>query len=168
VLSCGGSSAKLEDAESLSESAWDCTIHGMHGATGGGVSRHFEAPPWQHEHSVPLSPTGSTGRGVPDVAGPADPHHGCEIVVGGESCSSAGTSAVAPLWAALVACINTTLNARCGFVTPTLYRLAKNGATPFREITKGSNGFYRAGEGWNACTGLGSPRVQRLIESLRA
>jgi kumamolisin len=168
VLSCGGSSAKLASGESLSESAWDCTVHGVHGATGGGVSRHFEAPPWQQEHRVPLSPTGSSGRGVPDVAGPADPHRGCAIVVGGERCSSAGTSAVAPLWAALVACINTTLNARCGFVTPTLYRLAKQGTTPFREITKGSNGFYEAGAGWNPCTGLGSPRVQRLIESLRS
>jgi len=167
VLSCGGSTAHLADGENLRETAWNCTLHGMHGATGGGVSQHFELPLWQREHRVPLGPGGSSGRGVPDVAGPADPHRGCAIIVGGECCSSAGTSAVAPLWAALVACINTRLDARCGYVTPILYNLSKSSAAPFRAITEGNNGFYHAGEGWNPCTGLGSPLVEQLIQSLR-
>jgi kumamolisin len=105
---------------------------------------------------------------VPDVAGPADPHHGCAIVVGGEQCASAGTSAVAPLWAALIACVNTELHARCGYVTPMLYQLSKSEDKPLRDITEGDNGLYRAGRGWNACTGLGSPMVERLIEALRS
>jgi kumamolisin len=167
VLSCGGSSVQEADGNALREAAWNCTLHGLHGATGGGVSRHFETPQWQQEHGVPLAPTGSNGRGVPDVAGPADPHRGCAIIVGGESCSSAGTSAVAPLWAALVACMNGLLGARCGYITPTLYGLAKSGVNPFRDITQGDNGFYKAGQGWNACTGLGSPKVGVLIEGLR-
>jgi kumamolisin len=167
VLSCGGSTVHEASGESLQESAWNCTLHGMRGATGGGVSRSFETPPWQQEHSVPPAPNGSKGRGVPDVAGPADPHRGCAVVVGGESCSSAGTSAVAPLWAALVAVANATLGARCGYITPLLYQLSKSGANPLREITEGNNGFYQAGPGWNACTGLGSPHVKQLIEVLR-
>ncbi len=167
VLSCGGSTVHAAGGETLQESAWNCTLHGMRGATGGGVSRSFETPPWQQEHGVPPAPNGSKGRGLPDVAGPADPHRGCAIVVGGESCSSAGTSAVAPLWAALVACANAALGARCGYITPLLYQLSTSGARPLREITEGNNGFYHAGPGWNACTGLGSPYVKQFIEALR-
>jgi kumamolisin len=167
VLSCGGSSVHRSDSKNVHESVWNCAIHGIHGATGGGVSRKFDPPGWQKDHAVPLGPTGKEGRGVPDVAGPADPHCGCAILVGGESCSSAGTSAVAPIWAALVACINTELNARCGFITPLLYQLSKGSANPMREITRGNNGFYEAGAGWDACTGLGSPSGERLIEALR-
>ncbi len=163
VLSCGGSTVRDAADKSLREAAWNCMLHGMHGATGGGVSRCFETPSWQQDHSVPLAPTGNKGRGVPDVAGPADPHRGCAILVGGESCSSAGTSAVAPMWAALVACMNTALGARCGYITPLLYQLARNGGGPLRAITEGDNGFYKAGQGWNACTGLGSPEVDKLI-----
>jgi kumamolisin len=65
-----------------------------------------------------------------------------------------------------VACINTRLDARCGYITPLLYELSKSGAKPLREITEGNNGFYNAGPGWNACTGLGSPMVKQLIEAL--
>jgi kumamolisin len=167
VLSCGGSSVHTTNGEEVRESAWNCTLHGMHCATGGGVSRIFETPHWQQDCGVPPRPTEGHGRGVPDVAGSADPHCGCAIIVGGERCSSAGTSAVAPLWAALVACINTTLDARCGYITPLLYQLSKSSSRPLREITEGNNGFYQAGRGWNACTGLGSPMVERLIEVLR-
>jgi kumamolisin len=166
VLSCGGSTVRAATDENLREAAWNCMLHGMHGATGGGVSRNFETPPWQQDHGVPLAPTGNKGRGVPDVAGPADPHRGCAILVGGESCSSAGTSAVAPLWAAMVACMNTALGARCGFITPLLYQLAKSGDGPLHAITEGDNGFYKTGQGWNACTGLGSPEVDKLITAL--
>jgi kumamolisin len=166
ALSCGGSTVRAATGENLREAAWNCMLHGMHGATGGGVSRTFETPPWQQDHNVPLAPTGNRGRGVPDVAGPADPHRGCAILAGGESCSSAGTSAVAPLWAAMVACMNTALGARCGYITPLLYQLAKNGDGPLRAITEGDNGFYKAGQGWNACTGLGSPEVDKLVAAL--
>jgi len=167
VLSCGGSSVHVASGRELREAAWNCTLHGMHGATGGGVSRHFAAPAWQREHNVPMGPTGRRGRGVPDVAGPADPHQGCEILAGGRRCSSAGTSAVAPLWAALIACLGNHLDTRCGFLTPLLYRHSAQGTDALREITRGNNGFYEAAAGWNACTGLGSPVVQRLLTALR-
>ncbi len=171
VLSCGGSTIQKVTGNSVHEAAWNGTLHGIHGATGGGVSRKFKTPAWQHGHDVPASPTGTAGRGVPDVAGPADPHRGCQIIVGGHSCSSAGTSAVAPLWAALIACINAKLGVRSGFITPLLYQLSKPGAKtkkPLRDITAGNNGFYEARPGWDACTGLGSPIVDQLIEALKS
>jgi kumamolisin len=167
VLSCGGSSVHFPPGH-LRESVWNCVMHGMHGASGGGVSRHFQPPPWQKTCNVPLGPTGRRGRGVPDVAGPADPRQGCEIIAGQARYSSAGTSAVAPLWAALIACLNTQLESRCGYITPLLYRIAAGGSSkPLRDITRGNNGFYDAAPGWNACTGLGSPMVDLLIEALR-
>jgi kumamolisin len=168
VLSCGGSMVRAVHGKDVRESAWNCVLHGIRGATGGGVSQRFRQPQWQKKHGVPLAPNGYKGRGVPDVAGPADPRRGCKIIAGGRCCPSAGTSAVAPLWAALVACLNSRLGERCGYITPLLYQLSRNGAGCMREITQGNNGFYQAGPGWNACTGLGSPKVERLIEAWRA
>jgi len=167
ALSCGGSTVHASRGRDVRESAWNCVLYGMRGATGGGVSRRFPTPPWQKKHGVPLSPNGHKGRGVPDVAGPADPRRGCAILVGGRRCSSVGTSAVAPLWAALVACLNQQLGARCGYIAPLLYNLAASDTNALRQITKGNNGFYPAGPGWNACTGLGSPRLEHLLEALR-
>jgi kumamolisin len=64
--------------------------------------------------------------------------------------------------------VNSTLKTRCGYITPLLYEItAGDGDRPLREITEGNNGFYEAGPGWNACTGLGSPMVARLMEALR-
>jgi len=87
--------------------------------------------------------------------------------VGGERCAAAGTSAVAPMWAALVARLNEALAARCGYVTPLLYGLSCSGNKPLRDVTTGDNGVYKAGPGWNACTGLGTPLATRLLEALR-
>jgi kumamolisin len=75
-----------------------------------------------------------------------------------------GTSAAAPLWAALVARLNQGLNANCGFLNPVLYTKCANGV--LRDITVGNNGAYSAGPGWDACTGLGSPDGQRLLHAL--
>ena len=60
--------------------------------------------------SPPISPgsneNGVSGRGVPDVAGDADPESGYVVRVDGHEAVFGGTSAVAPLWAALIARIN--------------------------------------------------------------
>ncbi len=168
VLACGGSSVMEEDRHALHEVVWNCMAHGMTGASGGGVSQVFPLPGWQREQRVPSSPRGTPGRGVPDVAGPADPHRGCALVVGGQSLSSAGTSAVAPLWAALIAVLNHELGARCGYLTPLLYGQDVQSAGAVRAITSGGNGYYAAGPGWNACTGLGSPLAHKLLEHLRS
>src|SRR5205823_5470017 len=76
------------------------------GATGGGVSGVFPLPSWQQSIAVPKAPNGIAGRGVPDVAGNADPLTGYQVRVDGKADVIGGTSAVAPLWAALIARCN--------------------------------------------------------------
>ncbi|MGA8073598.1 MAG: S53 family peptidase [Candidatus Acidiferrales bacterium] len=168
ALGCGGTTMKVSGSKIEAETVWNCVFDGMHGATGGGVSRMFPRPYWQQDFAVPHSSSKDGGRGVPDVAAVADPHTGCRIVVGGVDGVSAGTSAVAPLWAALVARLNHAMDAHSGYLNSLLYKLAarpSEGGT-FRPITHGENGAYHAGPGWNACTGLGSPLGDRLLEAL--
>ena len=52
---------------------------------------------------VSANPTRSSGHGVPDVAGNADPATGYRIYVDGRSMVVGGTGAVSPLWAGLTA-----------------------------------------------------------------
>jgi kumamolisin len=168
VLACGGSTVRRFDSKTPDEVVWNCGPHGLPAATGGGVSRRFALPDWQRDRGVPLAPADFVGRGVPDVSGPADPHNGCAILVGGFRCSSAGTSAVAPLWAALIARFNELLRTRCGHITPILYRIADpKSNSPLNPVIEGHNGAYKAGPGWNPCTGLGTPRGRQLLECLR-
>ena len=82
---------------------------------------------------------------------------GVESVIG-------GTSAVAPLWAGLLALVNQRRNKPAGFLNPTLYRASARSS--LKEITSGSNGAYRARAGWNPCTGLGRPEGQKLLQLL--
>jgi len=168
ALGCGGTTLQVSGSKIDAEVVWNSVFDGMRGATGGGVSRVFPRPYWQHDFEVPRPPSKNGGRGVPDVAGVADPHTGCRIVVGGVESVSAGTSAVAPLWAALVARLNHAIGAPAGYLNSLLYELARrpNGHQTFRPITRGENGAYHAGPRWNACTGLGSPLGDRLLEAL--
>jgi hypothetical protein len=110
-------------------------------------------------------PTQIQGSGVPDVTGDGDPDTGYSILVDGQPIQEGGTSAVAPLWAALIAVINQKLGGRVGFVNPQLYALAA-GSGAFHDITTGNNRVsfqqfkdvgYDAGVGWDASSGLGSP-----------
>jgi kumamolisin len=99
---------------------------------------------------------------VPDVAGDASPESGYNILVDGESEVVGGTSAVAPLWAALIAMINQMKGTPVGFVNPSLY----GDEADFHDITQGNNGAYSAGPGWDACTGLGSPNGEEIASAL--
>jgi len=135
------------------------------GATGGGVSQLFRLPAFQQSAKVPKAPDGFVGRGVPDVAGDADPQTGYNVVVDGQSTVIGGTSAVAPLWAGLLALINQSLGTNVGYVNPLLYGAKAEAA--FHDITSGNNGSYRAGPGWDACTGLGSPNGAALLTALK-
>jgi kumamolisin len=74
-----------------------------------------------------------------------------------------GTSAVAPLWAGLIALINQKLQGRIGFINPSLY--AVNQSNCFRDITSGNNGAYTASPGWDAITGLGSPLGAQMLQT---
>jgi len=106
----------------VSETVWNDQSGG--GATGGGVSNVFPLPSWQDGFGVPTPTVQSGGRGVPDVSGNADPNTGYNILVDGENAVFGGTSAVAPLWAALVARINQSIGKPVGFLNPLIYAQA--------------------------------------------
>ncbi len=164
VIGCGGTKLVLSGTAISSEQVWN-ELSENEGATGGGVSEVFALPSYQQGADVPKAPNGFVGRGVPDVAGDADPETGYNVVVDGKPAVIGGTSAVAPLWAGLLALINQSLGTSVGYVNPLLYS-TKAEAT-FHEITSGNNGDYSAGPGWNACTGLGSPDGTALLSTLR-
>ena len=155
VLACGGTRLEASGGAIEREVVWDET---RGGATGGGVSDVFPRPAYQQSVGVPPSANASrfAGRGVPDVAGNADPATGYEIRVDGHDAVFGGTSAVAPLWAALIALRNEAAGGPLGYANPVLYAAAAASAA-FRDVTSGNNGAYRAGSGWDPCTGLGSP-----------
>ena len=176
ALACGGTrlqSTGAADGATRDETVWNQGRSG--GATGGGVSDVFPRPAWQAAAHVPASANSGhhVGRGLPDVAANADPATGYRIEVDGHSMVIGGTSAVAPLYAALVALCNEQLGRRLGYLNPLLYRLPP-GAQAFHDISRGNNdisggnGPYAAGAGWDACTGLGSVHGERLLAALRA
>lgn len=163
VLACGGTRLIGSGSTIKSEVVWNETA-GNEGATGGGVSAVFALPAWQAAAKVPAAPGGFIGRGVPDIAGNADPLTGYDVRVDGQNEVVGGTSAVAPLWAALVARLNQQLGHSLGAVNASLYGV---GSKVFRDITQGNNGSYAAGRGWDACTGLGSPNGKTLLGALQ-
>ncbi len=165
VLACGGTTLRGSGTTITSEVVWNELAIGE-GATGGGVSTLFPLPTWQQNSNVPAAPTSGGGRGVPDVAGDADPSTGYVIRVDGETTVIGGTSAVAPLWAGLIALANQQNGVAAGFVNPALYAAAAKKA--FRDITQGNNGAFSAGPGWDACSGQGSPVGSAVIQLLGA
>ena len=167
ALACGGTRLDLGPGGAWrGEVVWDDLPSG--GATGGGVSAVFPLPSWQAGAGVPPSanPGGGTGRGVPDVAGVADPDTGYAVRVDGEDLVVGGTSAVAPLWAAIAAMLSHLLGAPVGFLQPLLYSAGARAA--FHDVTSGDNPAYHAGPGWDPCTGLGSPEFGALLQAARA
>ena len=152
VLACGGTELIAAGQSIEREVVWNDQPQG--GASGGGFSRVFERPTWQNDPQIVAK-----GRGVPDVAGDASPGTGYNIYFDGRPQVVGGTSAVAPLWAALIALINQQRGSSVGFVNPTLYKGAQNG---FHDILEGDNGSFSAKSGWDACTGLGSPNGRTL------
>jgi kumamolisin len=165
VLACGGTTlqADPESGTISAETVWNSGASG--GATGGGVSDTFPLPDWQSTAGVP-----DGGRGVPDVAAVADPATGYRVLVDGTSAVYGGTSAVAPLWAALIARLAQATGTRFGLLNAQLYQGVSPGAPVdgFRDITEGSNGAYSAGPGWDPCTGLGSPDGAALLARLQS
>jgi kumamolisin len=151
VLGCGGTRLPPQGAET----AWNDGAQG--GASGGGFSGHFSRPAWQTGND-------ETGRGVPDVAGDADPATGYNVSIDGETTTVGGTSAVAPLWASLIALINQSLGAKVGFVNAALYAAP----TALTDITSGNNNGYSAGPGWDPVTGLGTPKGEAVLAALKS
>jgi kumamolisin len=159
-LGCGGTTLAVSAQSISSETAWS--------DSGGGVSDFFALPSWQSAANVPPPSTQGGGRGVPDVSGDADPNTGYQIRVDGAAMVAGGTSAVAPLWAALIALMNQARGRSLGFLNPMLYAVPgyPNNPGPLHDITTGSNGAFNAGSGWDPCTGLGTPDGARLVQAL--
>ncbi len=163
-LACGGTSLQLSGSNISSEVVWNGGASG--GATGGGVSDTFPLPSYQSKAKVPPSANKGKfkGRGVPDIAGDADPATGYQVTSDGSSFTVGGTSAVAPLWAGLVALLNQGLSKPVGFLNTSLYQTVAAKKGTFRDITSGNNGHFKAAAGWDPCTGWGSP-VGTAIQS---
>ena len=143
VLSCGGTALRINADNSIAnEFVWnESDIRAGYGASGGGISKRFTAPAWQSGLSYTQYSVGTartlTMRGVPDVSGCADPYSGYIVFYGGSPLNSAtfgGTSAVAPLYAGLIARINQLKNTRMGFVNPLFYANTQS----FTSITSGT------------------------------
>lgn len=166
VLACGGTNLVAKGSQIASETVWNDGTNG--GATGGGVSKHFSTPAYQaHLHFTSQTGTAAlTGRGVPDVAGVADPATGFIVLFDGQQEVIGGTSAVAPLWAGLVALLNEQLGRNSGWLHPQLYgTITRNNA--LHDIVSGTNGDFKATAGWDACTGLGTPNGQAILSILK-
>jgi kumamolisin len=168
VTSCGGTTLNASQNTYLSETVWN---NSTYSSTGGGLSAKFGLPTYQINAGVKNN-TGanSVRRGVPDVAGNADPDTGIIVPVDGANYIVGGTSAVAPLWAGLTAVLNQGLGRNLGFLNPIIYPLfldhRGDPATPLHDITLGNNNGYTAKSGWDACTGCGSPNAQVLYNLL--
>ena len=181
VLAVGGT--LLRTGPKRSERAWkdgDGLRADNGGSTGGGVSARLPRPAWQAGLDIAaVNPGQQPGRIVPDVAANASANTGYFVVAGGQQEISGGTSASAPLWAALVARMNQHLAAsgkRVGYLTPLLYGAASAGGGPLgkagcNDIASGDNvtahvGGFKSTSGFDAVTGWGSPRGKDLLAAL--
>jgi subtilase family serine protease len=181
VLAAGGTTLTANPATGayFGETPWDgeSSFSQSLQASGGGFSHLYARPAYQDD-----IPRISTARGVPDVAGDADPQDGWPSVLaaGGKTSivSAGGTSASAALWGGLMALAGQDAHHGLGFVNPAIYRIARSSSyhKAFHDITTGSNKLampypagpagYHAGPGWDPATGWGTPNAQVLIPLL--
>lgn len=180
ALACGGTSVKIKNNKIQSEKVWNAkwAFFKKRMASGGGFSKGFGSSfpnlrPTYQKGVLPALYSDQPNRGTPDISASAHPSRSGHLirfkkknVIGG------GTSAAAPLLAALFARINEKIGDQ-GFVNGTLYRLASKRKT-YRQILKGNNvitkgvNFWKAGAKWNPCTGLGTPNGKKVLEGLEA
>jgi kumamolisin len=174
VVACGGTTVGNVNGSSFDEYVWNDVGAGGPGATGGGISARFPVPSYQNKVPLPKrNGTGQAGRGIPDIAANASENSGYPQFIQGQEQPVGGTSAVAPLYAGLIARINANLGSAAGFINPTLYTI---GSGAFRDISgppgptnndfRGVTG-YPAGPGWDACTGFGSVNGVALQNGLK-
>lgn len=178
VTSVGGT---MLDADGLtgayhSETVWNEPDFGDAG--GGGFSVLYGVPSYQQGHLHLQS------RGVPDVSYNAGIMTGVLAVWSPDGTSASqgtyrfgGTSAGSPQWAGLVALADQLAQGRIGAMNKTLYSLSqskKNYANDFHDIVVGDNHYpgdpiiagFAATPGWDAASGLGSPKADALIPEL--
>jgi kumamolisin len=174
AIICGGTTVNLNGSNQItSETAWS--------GSGGGQSSSIPVPSWQTglkattiTASATGSPTALSFRGVPDISAPADPNTGYQFYVGGTSSAQGslalygGTSAAAPYLAGLWAGLNQLLGQRIPF---SMIQWYSNSTTLFNDITSGDNrdGYttgYTTTVGWDAVTGLGTPKADQIYKFL--
>jgi kumamolisin len=164
VTACGGTTLNISNSI-REEMVWN---NGDSGATGGGISGFFSMPEYQQGVPMPSNlATNFQGRGLPDVAAVADPNTGYAVLVHGQWSIVGGTSAVAPLYAGLLARINARVPKPAGFINPAVYQ-AKDGSK-FNDIVSGNNSLdqvqgYTSSAGWDAVTGWGTPNGTSLLQ----
>jgi kumamolisin len=171
VLGCGGTQVDAQNNDVVwnDGTPFDVNVPGGGGWTsGGGISKAFRVPSYQEKIGLPKSiDGGSEGRGVPDIAMSATNYFTRVDTAEG---MSGGTSAVAPLMAALVARLNQAKKTNMGFMNPFLYSSVAKGVV--HDVTIGSNAIkpmvkgYSATKGWDACTGLGTPDGTAILNNL--
>ena len=182
VLAVGGTMLKSAGA-SVSEVVWwespgFRTQNQGGGATGGGVSTVFDRPSWQKVKVASINSKSIDGRVVPDVAALAGPPL-YDLVFMTKRQPNGGTSASAPLWAALIARVNAKLPQakQQRFLTPLLYKNGGKGQPvgkgALRDITSGNNAShpdpgkgYAAKAGFDAASGWGVPDGAKLLSAL--
>ena len=152
--------------------------------SGGGFSDYSPRPSWQNDvvneylssESLYLPPSNyfnSSNRGFPDVSAIA---HNYLVYIEGIWSLIDGTSAAAPVWAAIISLINQfELNegrGPMGFINPLIYQAYNDNQNIFFDIVNGNNfctektccqnGFYTS-KGWDPVTGLGTPNFDLLL-----
>jgi subtilase family serine protease len=167
VTSVGGTTLENQGSQ-LTEIGWS--------DSGGGFSSFFSQPAYQRLLPASQQALFKGRRGVPDVAAAADPAANLAFYFQGAWTTAGGTSASAPMWAALTAIANQMAGHPLGFINPGLYKIAASShyQRDFHDITIGDNTVtgsvevpgYKAQPGWDAVTGLGSPNAQYLIPDL--
>ena len=182
TLAAGGTSlqANRTTGAYIGETAWNTPATAPQqssAASGGGFSRLFPRPAYQDD----VPGIGAT-RGVPDVAADADPRTSMALTIsdGGHNyilIGAGGTSAAAPLWAAVIALADQYAGRHLGFVNPALCRIGRSAYyhQAFHDVTTGTNTVtfgtqtitgYQAAPGWDPVTGWGSPNAQVLVPLL--
>ncbi|HZU70223.1 MAG TPA: S53 family peptidase [Ktedonobacteraceae bacterium] len=195
VTGVGGTSLTLNGPSYGSETTWN----NSYGASGGGISQFWQSPTWQiapgvinsYTSGAPCNaPQGSFCRETPDVSLNADPTTGYLIYCTSPAVSYCknngpwvvigGTSAAAPMWAAMMTLTNEmslkTGGFNLGFVAPLLYQVGNNQSSysaSFHDITSGNNdynnlngGVYPATANYDMATGLGSYNAFTLASNL--
>jgi len=150
--------------------------------SGGGFSYDYEIPDYQasqvkaylaKDPKTGTSTYATNGRGTPDVALLGQ---GFQVVVNGRTMGVGGTSASTPTWGGIVSLLNEECLAASsgaktlGFLNPLFYQ----NPDAFTDITVGSNAIgnnkasgWKCTEGWDAATGLGTPKFDKLVEVVK-
>jgi uncharacterized repeat protein (TIGR01451 family) len=182
ITQVGGTTLTMNGAGAsyASETVWNWDVRyapfydGL--GSSGGISSFYSIPSWQTGINMTACQGSTTFRNTPDVALTADDI--LTIADGGVEYLDIGTSCAAPLWAGFIALVNQqglgTGHPPVGFINPALYAIAKtaNYTNCFRDITTGNNtwsqspNLFYATNGYDLCTGLGTPNGMNLVNAL--